>query len=198
MPAAAFPLSEAIQAIGVARAFIGDPFTANGLDALPTEGAITPSLPQTLNRLTASELTGEVAHDAWVVPGQITVTVPVIYGGAVTLAMLSAHGASGDGFAGPQKPTYTSLVLFPLREMSGDPASISYDGLAWTPAAPVHAMWFWRVVPQRPDLSLAWENGGKVILPVTFEVFYDAARPSGQRIFTVGNPVTQGIGTVRV
>lgn len=200
MPATSFALSAAIEALGVARAFIGDPFTASSLDALPTEGAINVTAPQNLNRLTAPELTGEVAHDAWVIPGQITVTVPVIYTGAAQLASLSAHGSASEGYSGPQRPTYTSLVLIPLMEMNTgvDPATISYDGVTWAPAAPANSLWFWKVVPQRPDLSMAFDNGGKIILPVTFEVFYDNARPAGHRLFTVGDPVAAGITTVRV
>lgn len=199
MAATGFSLNDAIAALGVARAFIGDPFTANGLVALPTEGEIVPSTPQTLNRLTAPELTGDVAHDAWVTPGQTTVTVPVIYTGATQLASLSATGSASAGHTSPQRPTYTSLVLFPLKEMStADPPTISYDGLTWTPAAPANALWFWKVVPQRPDLRMAFDNGGKIILPVTFEVFFDNARPAGHKLFTHGNPVTAGITTVRV
>jgi hypothetical protein len=199
MPATAFDLNTALSALGVARAFIGDPFTASGLDALPTEGEIAVSAPQNLNRLTAPELTGEVAHDAWVTPGQTTVTVPVIYTGAAQLAMLSAHGSASEGSNAPKRPTYTSLVLIPLKEMStADPPAISYDGITWTPAAPANALWFWKVVPQRPDLRMAFDNGGKVIIPVTFEVFFDAARPAGHKLFTVGDPVAAGITTVRL
>jgi hypothetical protein len=200
MPATAIPLSAALEALGVARAFDGDPFTASGLAALPTEGAISVAAPQNLNRLTAPELTGDVAHDAWITPGQLTVTVPVIYAGAAQLARLSAHGSASEGYSGPRRPTFTSLVLIPLQEMntSVDPATISYDGVTWAPAPPANSIWFWKVVPQRPDLSMAFENGGKVILPVTYEVFYDNARPAGHRLFTVGDPVAAGITTVRV
>lgn len=207
MPASAFSLSQAIEALGVARAFIGDPFTANGLTALPTEGEISVSAPQNMNTLTATELTGEVAHDAFVTPGQITVTVPVIYTGAAQLAALSAHGSASEGYSSPQRPTYTSLVLIPLIEMdtSVDPPTISYDAAAvspatpWDPAAPTNSLWFWKVVPQRPDLSMAFDNGGKIILPVTFTAFYAgdsgdyAGIPAGQKIFTAGDPVAKGV-----
>jgi hypothetical protein len=206
MPATGFSLSTALSSLGVARAFIGDPFTSGGLTALPTEGAISATSPQNLNRLTAPELTGEVAHSALITPGQTTVTVPVIYTGAAQLATLSAHGSASEGYTSPQEPTYTSLVLIPLEEMntSVDPPTISYDGLAWAPAAPANSLWFWKVVPQRPDLSMAFENGGKVILPVTFEVFYAGSAapysniPAGHKLFTVGDPVAAGVATVRV
>lgn len=199
MSATGFALTDAIAALGVARAFIGDPFTAGGLSALPHEGEIAASVPQELNRLTAPELTGDVAHDAWVIPGRPTVTVPVIYTGAAQLAKLSAHGVASEGYTAPRRPTYTSLVLFPLSEMStADPPTIAYDGITWTPGAPVNALWFWKVVPIRPDLRHAFDNGGKIILPVTFEVFFDAARPSAHKVFTQGDPVARGITTVRI
>lgn len=195
----AFSLSAALSALGVARAFIGDPFTASGMSALPTEGQINASSPQNLNRLTAPELTGDVAHDAVVTPGQTTITVPVIYTGAAQLASLSAHGSASEGYSSPKSPTYTSLLLVPLKEMStAAPPTLAYDGTTWTPAAPANSIWFWKVVPQRPDLSMAFENGGKVILPVTFEAFFDADRPEGHKLFTVGDPIAHGITEVRL
>jgi hypothetical protein len=199
MPATGYTLSAALQNIGVARVFMGDPFTVDGMVAIPTQGEVQVNMPQVLNRLTAPELTGEVAHDAQITPGQMTVVVPVIYGGAQTLDEFSAHGAAGDGYSAPRTPVYTSLLVIPKREMStADPPVISYDGTTWVPSAPTHALWFWKTVPQRPEMRFSWEDGGRVIIPVTFEVFYDGARPSGHRLFTQGNPVTAGITTVRL
>lgn len=201
MSAQGFNLADALAAIGVARVFIGDPFTEGGLISVPTEGAIESGVGQTLNRLTAPEHTGEVAHDAWVVPGQAQITVPVIYGDADLFATLSAHGQAGEGYSAPQRPVYMSLAIIPLLEMdlSSDPPSIAYDGTTWSPAPPTRALWFWKVVPQRPQLSMAWENGGKVIVPVTFEAFYAgdsgqyAGIPNGQKVYTYGDPVARGV-----
>lgn len=203
MSATGFSLSEALSSIGVARVFMGDPFTEGGLIPLPTEGQITPGVPQTLNRLTAPELTGDVAHDAWVVPGQVQVTVPVIYGDAELFAALSAHGAAHEGYSAPQRPVYTSLVIIPLLEMdtSVDPPTISYGGdpAAWDPAAPERSLWFWKTVPIRPEFSMAFDNGGKVIVPVTFEAFFAGDEgsysgiPEGQKVFTYGDPVAAGV-----
>lgn len=201
MTISGFPLTNALRSMGAARVFLGDPFTLAAMTAVPTEGEITAAMPQTLNRLTAPELTGDVAHDAFIVPGQTTVTVPVIYGGTDTLAKFSATGVKNEGFTAPQKPVFTSLLIVPLNEMktSVDPPTLSYNGTAWDPVTPpVHALWFWKVVPQRPEMRFAYENGGKIIIPVTFEVFYDAARPAGHRVFTQGDPVAAGITTVRL
>lgn len=201
MPAAGFSLAEALSSIGVARVFIGDPFTADGLTPLPTEGEIRVAVPQTLNRLTAPELTGEVAHDAWVLPGQLQVTVPVIYGDADLFATLSAHGSAHEGYTSPQRPVYTSLVIIPLIEMdtTDDPPTISYATATWAPAAPTRALWFWKTVPIRPEMAMAFDNGGKVIVPVTFEVFFAgssgdyAGIPNGQKLFTFGDPAAEGV-----
>lgn len=199
MAATGFSLTDALQAIGVARVFIGDPFTEGGLVALPTEGTIEANVGQTLNRLTAPEFTGDVAHDAWVLPQQTTVTVPVIYGDPTIFELLSGHGSFHEGYTSPQRPSYTSLVIIPLLEMDNtvDPPTISYDG-TWAPAAPDHALWFWKVNPQRPNLQFQFDNGGKVIIPVTFEVFFADSDeysniPNGQRIFTYGDPVAAGV-----
>jgi hypothetical protein len=200
MAAEGFNLQDAIQAIGVARVFIGNPFVEGGLVALPTEGAIEANVQQTLNRLTAPELTGEVAHDAWVIPGQTTITVPVIYGDPDLFELFSAHGSPHEGFTSPQRPVRTSLVIIPLLEMNQtvDPPTISYNGSAWDPAPPARSFWFWSVVPVRPNISMAFENGGKVIIPVSFEVFFASADeydaiPNGQRVYTYGDPAAAGV-----
>lgn len=200
MTAIAFALTEAAVSMGVLRAFIGDPFTNGGLVALPTQGDIQESVPQNLNVLTADELSGEVPLSASVVQGKPTVTVPVIWTGATMAALLSAHGSASEGYSSPQDPTYTSLVLFPLSEMDNtlDPPRIGYAAAAWTPGIPANARFYWKTLPRRPDMSSAFENNGRIIVPVTFDVFYDFDRPSGHRVRTYGNPATQGITTILI
>lgn len=201
MAITAFALSAAATSLGVARAFIGDPFTAAGMTALPTEGEIVESVPQNLNELTVPELTGEVPHSASVIPGKPTLTIPVIWTGATISALLSAHGSNHEGYGSPQAPTYTSVLIIPLSEMdtSADPPTISYNGTVWAPAAPANARYYWKCVPRRPDFSNRFENNGKVIVPVTFDVYYDAARPSGHRIRSYGGAaaISAGITTIR-
>lgn len=200
MAATGFTLADAVSARGVARVFIGDPFTPGGMVCLPTEGAISEVVPQAMNDLALGELTGETPLSGVVVNGKAIVTVPVIYTGAATMALLSAHGSASEGYNSPQEPTYTSLMIVPLSELdtTADPPTISYDGAAWAPAAPSNARFYWRVVPVRPDFSTAFENNGKVILSVTFNVYIDTDRPSGHMIRTWGNPVAAGITTVRI
>lgn len=204
MAASGFTLVEALQAVGVARVFIGDPFTEGALVALPTEGTIETNAPQELNVLTAPELTGGIAHDAWVVPGQTTITVPVIYGDPTIFSLLSAHGSLNEGYTSPQRPVYTALVIIPLLEMDTtvDPPIISYDG-TWSPGPPDRSIWFWKVVPTTPSLSMSWDNGGKVIVPVTFTVFFADADeysniPNGQRVRTYGDPAAEGVTGIAI
>jgi hypothetical protein len=200
MTATAFALTEAATSTGVLRAFIGDPFTEDGLVALPTEGEIRePSLLE-LNMMTAGELTGGVPLSASVQMTNPTVTVPVIWTGATMAALLSPTGSASVGHSAPQEPTYTSLVLIPLSELdqTDDPPTISYAATTWAPAAPANARWYWKVVPVMPEMTSAYENNGKVILPVTFQVFYDFDRPAGHRVRTYGNPAAQGITTIAI
>lgn len=200
MPATGYTLSAATTSIGPSRVFYGDPFTIGGLLALPHEGPITITAPQNVNQAEYAELTGNIPHSAVITPGAVEVTVPVIYTGAAQMAALSAHGAASEGYSSPRSPTFTSLVIMPWADLdtTADPPTFGYDGTTWTPQAPVNARWFWKVIAMRPDFASAFENNGKTVMPVTFRAFYDSARPSGHRVFTVGNPVTAGVTTVRV
>lgn len=199
MTATAFAITEAAVSRGVMRAFIGDPFTNGGLVALPTEGAIQQPGMQQLNMLTANELTGGVPLSATVEMTNPTVTVPVIWNDTVE-ALLSAHGSASEGFGSPQEPTFTSLVLIPLSELdtTADPPTFGYAASAWSPSAPVAARWYWKTVPLRPDVSSGYDNNGKIVVPVTFQVFYDFDRPSGHHVMTRGNPVTAGITEILI
>jgi hypothetical protein len=199
MTATAFALTAAATSRGVLRAFIGDPFTNGGLVALPTEGEIQQPGMQELNMMRAPELTGGAPLSASVVMADPVVTVPVIWNNTVE-ALLSAHGSASDGYSSPQDPTYTSLVLIPLSELdtSVDPPTFGYAAAAWAPTAPVAARWYWKTIPIRPDVSSGFDNNGKVIVPVRFQVFYDFDRPSGHRVMTRGNPAAQGITTILI
>jgi hypothetical protein len=201
MTITAFALSTAATSLGVARAFIGDPFTTGGMTPLPTQGEIVESIPQNLNELTLPELTGEVPHSAVIIPGKPTVTVPVIWTGATLDALLSAHGSSHEGYGSPRTPTYTSLLIIPLSQLdtTADPPTISYNGTVWAPSAPTDARYYWKCIPRRPDFSNKFEGNGQVIVPVTFDVFYDANRPSGHRIRSYGGAaaISAGVSTLR-
>lgn len=194
--ATGFTLQDALTALGVVRVFVSDPDDYDTLVALPTEGDVSVVAPQNLNELTAPELTGDVPHDAWVTTGKVTATVPVIYTGADQLRLFSATGTASVGVGYPQRPVFRRLFIVPLIEMdttNPEAPEISYDGSTWTPQAPTNSIMLWRVVPVYPEITSSWNNGGKIIVPVTFNAFFDATRTSGHNVMTIGNPADYGM-----
>lgn len=198
MPVTPFSLTQAIAAIGVAEVFTGDPLTAGGMTSLgAVEGTITFNAPENVNKLTAPELTGDVAHSAVVTPGEITVTVPLIISSAAQWAKISPRGKASMGNSIPQGVTTTSVLIAPRAEIGG--------GLAWSTqwtrtagngvtgatgagAAPVNSIWIWKALPTFPSVPYSFGNGGKVIVEVTFTAFFDATKPEDHKVYTIGDP----------
>lgn len=194
-----FSLAQAIASIGVAEVFVGDPMTTGGLTSLGAiEGTITFNAPETLNSLTAPELTGEVAHSAVVTPGQVTVTCPVIISSQSVLLKISPRGKASMGNSVPQQVTTTSVLIIPRAELGGGltnsaatytrTAGNGVAGATGAGAAPVYSIWIWKAVPTFPSLPYQFSNGGKVIVEVTFTAFFDATKPEDHKIYTIGDP----------
>lgn len=185
--------------------YVGDAFTAGGLVQLGvTEGDIDWEPMEAYRDLTLEEYTGAAPHDRAVVAEGVLVTVPLIIGprvdagddGTAIYDKISALGdGSGGGFSTPQDAVETNLLLIPEFEVG---AGLSYDGVAWSPAAPKHARWIWRAVPEATAITLAQTTNEKVIVSVPFRGLYADARPEGHKLYTVGNPVAAGITTVRI
>jgi hypothetical protein len=207
-----FQLQDALRAVGVARVFVGDPFTANGMLPLgATEGDIEVNIPEELNTLTAPELTGGIAHQATVTLGEVTLVVPLIMGDPALWAKVSAFGSgTGGGHSIPQNVVTTSVAFVPLSELGG---GLSYDGTTWArlagngvaaatgvTAEPQNAIWLWRAVPSNPGFRSRYEDGGKVIQDITFTAMWsqNAGVPEGHKVYTRGNPVARGITTLRI
>jgi len=207
-----FQLQDALRAVGVARVFVGDPFTVDGMEALgASEGEIEVNIPEELNRLTAPELTGGITHQATVTLGEVTIVVPLIMGDPALWAKVSAYGSgAGGGHSIPQNVVTTSVAFVPLSELGG---GLSYDGTTWTraagngvaaatgePAEPRNAIWLWRAVPSNPGFRSRYEDGGKVIQPVTFTAMWAQAEgiPEGHKVYTRGNPVAHGVTAFRL
>ena len=194
-----FTLTQALAAIGVAEVFVGDPMTTGGLTSLgAVEGTITFNAPETMNALTAPELTGEVAHSAVVTPGAVTVVVPMILSSAAQLLKISPRGKKSMGNTVPQAVVPTSVVIMPRSELGG---GLTNTGPTWTRtagngiagatgagAAPAFTIWIWKAVPTFPSLPFSFGNGGKIITEVTFTAFFDATKPEDHKIFTIGDP----------
>lgn len=197
----AVTISDALKSFGPGRIFTGDAFTAGGLAPLgATEGGIRLATPYDLNMLTANEFSGQVPHEATVTPGLISVTAPIIFGDESAWEKVSPTGSKGMGWNSPQNVVKRNLLLVPLNEMltNVDPPTLGYDGVTWSPKAPVNAIWLWAAVPSIEEVPYAYEDGGKSIVDVTFTGFFFAQNPSGQKVYTVGNPVAQGITTIRL
>lgn len=194
-----FSLASALKAIGVAEVFVGDPLTTGGMSSLgATEGTISFEAPQTLNPLTAPELTGEAAHQATVVYGAVRVTVPLILGDPTIFAKISPTGSKSAGNSVPQKVFETSVLIIPRAELGG---GLSNTGSNWTRtagngvaaatgvgAAPQNAIWMWRATPTFAALPFSYGNGGKVITEVTFTAMFDVSKPEGHKLYTIGDP----------
>lgn len=208
-------LTAALKAIGNAQVFLGDPFTASGLIAIGAkEGEITVETTEEYSDLTAPELTGPAVHQRSVMGISARVTIPVIAGDADLYAKLSPTGEKGGGWSSPQAVVPTSVLIIPNAEVGGGlryniegtetvkswkrDAGNGVAAATGAAAAPVHAIWLWRAVPERPSRSFSYENGGKQIWSVPFQAMFDGARPEGHKIFTTGDPAAQGITTIAI
>lgn len=212
MAVARLALSAALQAIGNAQAYIGSPFVANGLSPLGAkEGAIEIEIEEEANDLTAPELTGPMVHERTIMGIGCRITIPLILGDTALYAKIDPLGSRSAGSDSPQAVTPTSLVIIPDSEVGGGltnalgttagwtrAAGYGFAGASGAGAAPVHAFWLWRAIPTAPSRSYSYENGGKVITPVTFQGMFYAANPAGQKLYTVGDPAAQGVTLIRL
>ena len=202
-------LTQALQAIGNAKLMVGDAMTVAGLAALgQKEGEMSFAINEVYNDLTATEQTGPAVHQRTLMGVSVTITIPIILGDPLLYATISPTGTQGGGWSNPQNVVTTSVLLIPDQELAG---GLAYDGTAWTrtagnghagasgaAAAPKHAIWLWRASPTREGWGFTYENGGKLITNVVYTSFFDAARPEGHKVYTIGDPVAQGIATVRL
>jgi hypothetical protein len=101
-----------------------------------------------------------------------------------------------------------ALAIIPDNEVAG---GLSYNGTTWdrvagfgysgvsgAGAAPKNAHWFWKVNLSRGEATWSYENGGRMVVPVSFTCWFEGARPEAHKLFTVGDPVAQGITTLRL
>lgn len=210
-----YTLTQALKSVGNAELYVGDPFVSGGMTSLGAiEGRSRVSAPQNMNRLTAPELTGDVAHAADVTQGEITITVPLISDGdlATLLGKISPTGVAGGGGSSPTPVFTTSVLLIPRKEIGG---GLQWDAAAnagagqWArsalgnigagvgaAAAPKAAIWLWRAFLTFGELPYVYENGGKQVIDVTATaMWYEGAVaiPDTHRIWTAGDPRRVGV-----
>jgi hypothetical protein len=191
MSASRLTLAAALTAIGVAQVFVGDPYTAGGMEALgATEGDITFRNGLTSNDLTAPEYTGDIPHQTTVVQGVVEITVPLINGQLDVYDKISAVGdGSGGGWDAPQDVVTTTVLLMPLREMAADGTFARTSAGVWTPAtAGKHCLWIWRAYALTTEQTFGYDQGGKRINEVTFRGMYAGQNVNGHKVWTRGNP----------
>ena len=200
-----FTLTDALKAIGVAQVFIGDPLlvpgTAGALAVIgATEGPINFNPAFEYNPLTAPEITGGVNHQSTTTLGNVTISVPVILGDPTLYAKITPTKTVGGGFSFPQKVQETSCLIIPLAELGGGLA-YNVSGTQWARtagngvaaatgagAAPQAAIWLWRCYISHGELPYSYTNGGKVIATLTITGMYDATKPEGHKVYTIGDP----------
>lgn len=190
-------IETALRAIGRGIVLTGDPFTDGGLDPVGlTEGEIRVEVNENYDDLTA-EQTGPAIHERSLRGANPRLVIPIILGDKAMLSSLSPTGTSGIGHLSAQPVTETSLVIIP--ESSFASGSIAYAAGAWTPVgAADFGVWAWRGHWERSGPMYRIADGGKVVLECNFQVMWDAARPDGHKLLTLGNPATQGITTILV
>lgn len=184
-------ISNYIKSMGQAYVFTGSATVAGGLVPLgATEGEIHVEETFKYNDLKAPEWTGDAVHARDLDGQNVKIKVPLIMGDTTIYDKLSPVGVRGGGRSKPTAVTTTTLVLVPLKEYNGP---IGYNGTVWTPAAPQHWVWLWKAVPMPGKYGFAHANGGKIIREIDFEPLFDDTKPEGQKLYSIGDPTTQGV-----
>lgn len=200
-----FPtLQNALRTIGKGYVFVGNPAAtgAEGLRPLgATEGEIKVAFNQEFNDLKFPEYTGPAIHERKMTGENVTVTIPLILGDPDLLEAVSPVSARGGGYSSQQEVAVTSLVIFPESEIRGGLTYTAGTGGAagtWTPNEPVNAVWIWKGHFVRPGMNYKQADGGKVIVETTFQALFDANRPEGHKLYTIGDPVAAGITNLAI
>ena len=198
-----FPnLESALRAIGKGYVFVGSTSAAGGLKPLgATEGEIKVAFNQEFVDLKFPEYTGPAVHERMLSGENITVTIPLILGDPALYTQVTPTGKSSGGNSSHQAVKTTSLVIFPESEIRDGISYTAPSGTAaggWTPSAPRNAVWVWKGHFNRPGVNYKQADGGKVISEVTFQALYDASRPEGHKLYTIGDPAAQGITSLAI
>lgn len=203
MPVAAITTLETyLGAFGNAFIMVGDPFTLDGLSILGMkEGEIRVEFNPTYNDLTFPEQTGDAIWERGVKMGNVRVTIPMIIKDPALYATVSPTAESNMGSDLQVDVTTTSLVLVTEADFGVGNWGYPQPAGPWAPAAPTATAWFWHGHFERSELGYRDEDKGKLVRDVVFQSMRapdSVGLPDGHRIFTLGDPVSQGITTLDI
>lgn len=176
-----------------------------------TEGEVRATMNETYNPLTMNEYTGEAPHEETVSGERPELTIPLFAADPNLRTILSPTGSASGGKRRNQPVvTYTLWVL--PEEIFIDPADatgqadelvLAPTGSGWTmdgqalTARQTELLGlgaiFWRVRFGKPDLVYRWEEGGKVVVPVTAMTLYQKLAPNGIRLYALGDPYSHDV-----
>lgn len=190
-------LSTYIAAIGTAYVFVSDdPTDAASWELLGiTEGDLSVDEQFQYNDLKLPEWTGEAVHERKVDGQSISINIPLIWGDPALYDKVAPLGVKGGGRSVPVAVTTKTVLIIPRSEVG---SGISLTAGTWAPAAPTHAIWLHRACFAPGQYSFRHGDGGKVIRQISVMPMFDNSKPEGQKLYTIGNPVTQGISSYEV
>lgn len=190
-------LSTYIQSIGTAYVYVADdPTVAESWELLGiTEGELTVDEQFQYNDFKLPEWTGDAVHERNVDGQSISINVPLIWGDPTLYDKVAPLAVKGGGRSRPAAVETKAVLIIPRVEV-GD--GLEYDGAAWSPAAPEHAIWLHRACFAPGQYAFKHADGGKIIRTVTIMPMFDNTKPEGQKLYTIGDPTTQGIATIRL
>lgn len=188
-----YALTAALQNIGQAQLAIGDPFTSGGMAMLGlTEGELTADISHREYDITAEDYTAGIPHQVSTNVDSAVITIPLIVTNKALLVKVSATGEASGGYSSPQPVQETSALLIPEKEVG---AGLSYNPAAttpaWSPAAPNMAVWFWRCYLTHG--AIPYRVGTNTIVEVRVRAMLYAPNPEGHKVFTIGDPIAEGI-----
>lgn len=190
-------LSDYVKAIGTAYVFIADdPTDAGSWELLGiTEGELTVDEQFQLNDYKLPEWTGEAVHERNIDGQSLAVTVPLIWGDPALYDKVAPLAAKGGGRSVPAPVVTKTVLVIPRSEVG---AGLSLTAGVWDPAAPTHALWLHRATFAPGQYAFRHADGGKIIRQVIITPLFDNSKPEGQKLYTIGDPTTQGITTYEV
>jgi hypothetical protein len=174
-----------------------------------TEGELVFNPNPSFNRLTAAELTGDAALEAYVQGEAPVINLPAIYADPATRAILSPTFSASGGYPAQQPVLELTMAIF-VEKLFWNAVTRDHDlvldpnGGAWTlgtVGSPVAlsaqpdklrlfnlTTWPWRCFSRKAPFSFNQDSGGKSVQTVEVELMIDQTKPSGHMLYTIGDP----------